>query len=915
MTSFIYDGTTLPDGKSNNRPISAPANKSLTGDEWNLLCQSLYDARTAILSGDYFGLTSNPSATISSSVGIKLRNNAGVFQVSENAGSYRSFAGHGEIHVRDYGAVGDGVADDTAALQSAFAAATTGQLVLLEAGKTYNVTEAIRLGDGANMFLRLDGRGATIQRTGSPLANWGAGVAYNVGDRVIRSVGQRAFEGAFECIKAGTSTTDAALGPKGTTNGLPWLASTAYTLGTERANAGKVYIVTTAGTSAASGGPTGTGSGIVDGTVVWALGGIPDETPWTGNDYYDLVGVRRSNGANLYEVTTPGFSAASGGPTGTGTGIVDGSVVWSYVAAKTSGVVWKSISDSVLEISTSTATVKDLHLGAGRLASYGVWLRDATQTFLENVDSYQALFDGFKPYMGSDFIVMFNCQARLSGRIWHTSGYAGGATASLKTAVTGTFAKTSGLYSVLTYTPSGGSPIADLRTLGLRQGDFISLHATAPGGQTAEWLQVLNVDSATQITCTQYPQSSGSASGLLFSLHRGAGFYTGPGRADNNCHSFMTCRSDNSAGPGFRLGGLYGARCQNLLVNVAGSYPIEVAINHLPSIGTSIHGFYTEADLNGAGGNIFCGGAAGITIDTVNGSNQPVISGEGFNWGTITNMQDSGDPGRIDPIDTATTKSYIPVMAISDLAVLRGKMFGRSYSSALNAGYTSIDLDDRDVAGAVRLLSGAEAGGGRSYDTNCIEFDTEVAVANGAVEPAWLANTLYPTLGVRRNNDGGKIYELVDTGTSAGSGGPTGTGTGIVDGGCIWNYVETGTGIAADLASKSLVRFRNNGVAKAGIGLEGELRLASEDDSGTPGDTTNHLPSGSFAMALGASTVTVTNNCVVSTSKIFLSKRDNDATATDFKVVCTLRGFTVTANASTTAAVKFDFLVVNLVNG
>jgi uncharacterized phage protein gp47/JayE len=50
-----------------------------------------------------------------------------------------------------------------------------------------------------------------------------------------------------------------------------WVDATVYALG-ERAHndSGKVYQVTTAGTSDASGGPTGTSTGIVDNTVVWA---------------------------------------------------------------------------------------------------------------------------------------------------------------------------------------------------------------------------------------------------------------------------------------------------------------------------------------------------------------------------------------------------------------------------------------------------------------------------------------------------------------------------------------------------------------------------------------------------------------------------------------------------------------------
>lgn len=49
-----------------------------------------------------------------------------------------------------------------------------------------------------------------------------------------------------------------------------WVASTAYALADQRANGGKVYECTGAGTSASSGGPTGYGTGITDGTATWS---------------------------------------------------------------------------------------------------------------------------------------------------------------------------------------------------------------------------------------------------------------------------------------------------------------------------------------------------------------------------------------------------------------------------------------------------------------------------------------------------------------------------------------------------------------------------------------------------------------------------------------------------------------------
>ncbi len=48
-----------------------------------------------------------------------------------------------------------------------------------------------------------------------------------------------------------------------------WVVSTAYVVGDVRSNATRIYICTTAGTSAGSGGPTTTASAITDGTVVW----------------------------------------------------------------------------------------------------------------------------------------------------------------------------------------------------------------------------------------------------------------------------------------------------------------------------------------------------------------------------------------------------------------------------------------------------------------------------------------------------------------------------------------------------------------------------------------------------------------------------------------------------------------------
>ena len=56
--------------------------------------------------------------------------------------------------------------------------------------------------------------------------------------------------------------------------------------------------------------------------------------------------------------------------------------------------------------------------------------------------------------------------------------------------------------------------------------------------------------------------------------------------------------------------------------------------------------------------------------------------------------------------------------------------------------------------------------------------------------PAWAANTAVGTDSIC-TNDTGKVYICMTAGTTAASGGPTGTGTGIADGTATWDYVGT----------------------------------------------------------------------------------------------------------------------------
>lgn len=67
-----------------------------------------------------------------------------------------------------------------------------------------------------------------------------------------------------------------------TWSGAAWAASTAYIIGARVINGGKVYRCTSPGTSASSGGPTGTGSAIIDNTVTWEHKGTAVSTTVLG---------------------------------------------------------------------------------------------------------------------------------------------------------------------------------------------------------------------------------------------------------------------------------------------------------------------------------------------------------------------------------------------------------------------------------------------------------------------------------------------------------------------------------------------------------------------------------------------------------------------------------------------------------
>jgi len=149
-------------------------------------------------------------------------------------------------------------------------------------------------------------------------------IDYALGDMVV-SNGH-----VWRCNKAGAATLVTLSGAPGA-----WQASHAYGTSEIVQCHSYKYKCVQAGTSAASGGPDGTGAGITDGGAKWnwipyVEGPRGGALPWAQNTYYALGDYYFANGLS-YKNTHGGNSAVSGtGPTGTGTGITDGSATWDY---------------------------------------------------------------------------------------------------------------------------------------------------------------------------------------------------------------------------------------------------------------------------------------------------------------------------------------------------------------------------------------------------------------------------------------------------------------------------------------------------------------------------------------------------------------------------------------------------------
>ena len=154
---------------------------------------------------------------------------------------------------------------------------------------------------------------------------------------------------------------DPALNPGGNLlEGHAWAASTAYVIGQLRTNSGNVYRCTAAGTSSTSG-PSGTGTGVIDGTVTWAY--------------------IRPGGMSVFGGGTAGVQTAATGVS------FSGSLASGYTLVRTSGTAGGTVACAV-ETPWSDGT-------AGQRQSLSFSLNSGTASELWNLRALYGAYGSF----------------------------------------------------------------------------------------------------------------------------------------------------------------------------------------------------------------------------------------------------------------------------------------------------------------------------------------------------------------------------------------------------------------------------------------------------------------------------------------------------------------------------------------
>ncbi|XXF80773.1 hypothetical protein P2318_13750 [Myxococcaceae bacterium GXIMD 01537] len=765
---------------------------------------------------------------------------------------------NGPLHVRDFGAIGDNSTDDTDAIKAALqAAAAQGKLLVFDP-LSYKVCY------GLTFASQIDGRQAKLNAV--PYAAWQGNHSYAVGDRckrvvpawlasVVYAAGDRRFNKGlgFECITAGRSASSD--GPnclRDVIDGLadnPWLPRSNHGIGDMVTNGDKTYICVADGKTGGGGGPTGTGTSIADGTILWNFLSYKPADIVDGTVHWRYIDAVGETLAHAYECIAAGTSLASGpGPTSTAADITDGTAHWKYLGTASDALVTVDALPAVgfLDVSNINLYAAHEYNYVARLTSVG----GASQGRWTRVKFYQGLIDGCHLDPGAGDSIIFDlCRFEFNGQIFRSPS-SPTPSMCLRVDLTGCTATTTA--GSRTVALSGGSP--KLLSRGIRPGDHIAVGVNS----TQEWLQILSVDSDTQLTTCFNMPSSYTRSGQEFQIGVGAGYYEQTSK-ESNVNKHFGCLYRSSAGPGMRFDALYGPVVIGAQADFVGSFGVVIGTQGRTSVnGSNFLRTYVE-DL-GAPSAFFVGGCAGLKIDGLQTATAAVTFG---NPSYVTGCLVEGN--------------YLHAGVVTSAGdPMVSELWGRTLYRGTIRGTTALKVTDFNV----------------SSFSSPIDIGDTAFLAVGSGGSGVMSGT--PTLSAGTTD--GQILRLMYTGTYSLT---------------LKDEVASGAATALQLRTPRVTLKQYDSIDFIWVDCKWRevarsVSLDVGDTSATPGSATSDTFAGKAAVALGATTVTITSDKCTARSVVHVTIQDVNATATRCAVAAGAGSFTVTFDAApTTAACRF----------
>jgi hypothetical protein len=126
-------------------------------------------------------------------------------------------------------------------------------------------------------------------------------------------------------------------------------------------------------------------------TGLWEAAATDTTVLWAGSAAY-VVGDRVVNGGNVYTCTVAGTSAASGGPTGTGASIADNTVTWQFIHAQAAHAIGESQADRAAGFAFDTANFAAVMVWKSR-----VWLveKGSTRAWYSGINAIYGTYTSF----------------------------------------------------------------------------------------------------------------------------------------------------------------------------------------------------------------------------------------------------------------------------------------------------------------------------------------------------------------------------------------------------------------------------------------------------------------------------------------------------------------------------------------